>query len=343
MDVLNATLNSDSFPMHNATDVPKPEVIMHLELRIAFAIRYYLPSILIVAGTVGNILSFLVFSSPAMKHSQTSFLFRLLAIYDTIALQIGLWGFILLDILHSDAYHATNAACKSLTYVQTVSRDLSVWLLCFISIERCVGVYVPHKVKIFITKKRVRIAVVIMIFASLLANASLIISTETRAMYDTAGNIARRYCAIPGNPWNERFAGVYWPWIDLFKYCFLPFAIMISCNIALVYKVIKAFAHRRQSTNQESDSSSQVSSMTMVLITVSITYIILTLPICIFFLTANSHVYIVGTHYYAQLKLWHTLGHLSSHANHCVNFFLYCISGKQFRAELLKLFSCKNK
>ena len=338
MDFFNVTTEEDDLLIRDITEVPKKEIFIHLELKIAYSILKFLPSILLVAGTVGNILSFLVFSSPALKKSHTSFLFRLLAVYDTIELQIGLWGYILTHLFQNYTLHATDSACKSKLYIRAVFRDLSVWLLCFFSIERCIGVYLPHKVKVLITRKRIHAAVIIMFVASVLINASLVVSVENRTMYDIHGNIVRQYCSTAGNQLTKNYSQVYWPWIDMFKYCFFPFTLMITCNIALIYKVIQAVSLRRQSTTQESDSNSAVSSMTIVLITISFTYIILTMPICIFFITSSTHRYIVGTYFYAQLKLWHTLGHLFAHANHCVNFYLYCVSGKQFRTELVKLF-----
>ena len=54
-------------------------------------VRYltrYVPTVILIAGVIGNSLSFTVFSRPVYIHSLTAFMFRTLAITDTISITI---------------------------------------------------------------------------------------------------------------------------------------------------------------------------------------------------------------------------------------------------------------
>lgn len=59
-------------------------------------------TLFMIVGTVGNILSFIVFSSKAMKQSVTSVYFRVLAVSDTVVLFSGGVVFFVLGVFGVD-------------------------------------------------------------------------------------------------------------------------------------------------------------------------------------------------------------------------------------------------
>ena len=111
----------------------------------------------------GNILSFVVFSRPSLKHSATAFYFRILAIADTLALNFGLWPNWLRNCFGLHIYPITDTSCRIQTYLRYTLPDCAVWMLVIMTIERLIGVLWPHHVRTIFTHLRIRISVVIMV------------------------------------------------------------------------------------------------------------------------------------------------------------------------------------
>jgi hypothetical protein len=83
--------------------------------------------------------------------------------------------------------------------------------------------------------------------------------------------------------------------------------------------------------------------MTKMLLTVSIMFIILTLPNSIYFLWQGTR--LVGepsAHLSAVVQLLYASTLLLLYTNNSINFLLYCISGSQFRREVFSLFRPHN-
>ena len=119
--------------------------------------------------------------------------------------------------------------------------------------------------------------------------------------------------------------------IDTVIYSFGPFAIMGLTNIAIIYKFIRAKMASKhggtESTNQALSSAAMRG--TAILITVTITFIILTGPANIVFaITWNIHPFLLPFLY------------VSAALNHSINGFLYCIVGTKFRKELIATLRC---
>ena len=118
-------------------------------------------------------------------------------------------------------------------------------------------------------------------------------------------------------------------------YSFGPFTIMTLANCAIIYKFVSAICQNRQS---RTESTSQALSKfagkgTAMLVTISVTFIILTGPISIiYFITVEPH------------PLVRVITHVLGDLNHALNGVLYCIVGTRFRTELVKtLCCCKGK
>ena len=112
-------------------------------------------------------------------------------------------------------------------------------------------------------------------------------------------------------------------------YSGIPFCIIFFSNIVILITLARASKIRAQST-QGSGIKGQ-HSMTIILIAVSITYIILSFPICVYFL-------IPGWNY--KLETLYYVGLFCQYLNHSINFYIYLLTGSRFRAELKSLFWC---
>ena len=122
--------------------------------------------------------------------------------------------------------------------------------------------------------------------------------------------------------------------IDSTLYSFLPFCNMIITNFAIFFKLIRA-KYKTKHGSSESTSQALSKSATkgsVMLITVSIMFIILTGPVVIAYAISVSPDPILNAVFI-----------IMQYTNHSINGLLYCIVGSKFRKELVKTLGCGGK
>ena len=121
--------------------------------------------------------------------------------------------------------------------------------------------------------------------------------------------------------------------IDAVIYSLGPFAIIGLLNVAIIYKFVKAKLESEYSSSTESTKqalSKTAMRSTAILITVSITFILLTGPANLTFsITSYPHPIV-------SLVIY-----LCACTNHSINAVLYCIVGSRFRQEVTKTLRCR--
>ena len=100
---LSENFSGDSFSDYDYED-PHPAKVA------AYYIWTHIPPVILPLGTMGNMLTIMVFSRRGMKESLTSLLFRTLAVFDTIALLESLESIFALSGFKGIASH--KIACK---------------------------------------------------------------------------------------------------------------------------------------------------------------------------------------------------------------------------------------
>ena len=124
---------------------------------------------------------------------------------------------------------------------------------------------------------------------------------------------------------------------DSVLYSFGPFTLMFITNCAIVFVLMRAKCKSNQSNSTESTNQALVRAAargTTMVVTVSITFLILTAPTGVAY-ALRPVIYLgVVPEYRIFMNLTHYL-------NHSINGILYCIVGSRFRRELLKLFCRK--
>ncbi len=133
-----------------------------------------------------------------------------------------------------------------------------------------------------------------------------------------------------------------WPFFDLIKQSILPFLIICICNINIIYTVIKA-KHMRNREMNSKQNNNNLMGMTVLLISVSVVYLICTLPAAIIYIIKQEVLseYVknpMPTHIEAEWHLYKAIAIFFIVTNSAVNFPLYCLSGPKFRKGLKNLF-----
>ena len=332
-DQSQVSRENDTYTVMLTTEINNAGQEQHMvSYRIAMSndtihlINIYFTPILLFLGTFGNILSFVVFSRPSLKHSATAFYFRILAIADTLALNFGLWPNWMRNCFGLHIYPITDTSCRIQIYLRYTLPDCAVWVLVIMTIERLIGVLWPHHVRTIFTRLRIRISVVIMV---------LIIGAVNIPSLWVATNDDGNMSVYPCKAANQLLAYEIWPWVDLTIYSFLPFLIMMSCALVIINTIYRRqkMLSRRGSIN--GNRGSQVKTLTATLLIVVFVFLLLTSPFVIYATTLKSLYGKVNV----DFVLFFFVASFLRYVNNSVNFVLYCISGTTFRTELMALFS----
>ena len=215
--------------------------------------------------------------------------------------------------------------CKLTHFCWFFFTHYSSTLLAMMSVEKCIVVYFPLKTRNICTVKTAKWACLLAAIAFVAFNSQWFFIVEAR--------VRNKFMLCYFTTVTGGYIITYNA-IDSIIYSFPPFAIMGLTNIAIIYKFIKAkMALKRgtESTNQALGKSAMRG--TAILITVSLTFIILTGPSSIYYsLFANSTNPIIPI----VLNLLRNL-------NHGINGVMYCIVGSKFRQELIELICCRKK
>ncbi|XP_041363497.1 G-protein coupled receptor 183-like [Gigantopelta aegis] len=309
------------------------------EYKVAVALWKYMSPCLLILGLVGNTLSFVVLSKSSMRETTTSLYLRFLAVYDSLVLYMGLMRWWIIYLIEYDIREYSVVVCKIHTWGAYWTTHTSAWLLVSVTVERCFSVWFPHKVKIICIKRNtyVIIATIMLVFAMLnshyfygLGNYVEMIDNETEV----------KHCEQINDAYYN-FEVFIWPWIDLCIYSVIPSSILTFCNIAIIHKVVSSSRQTLQNDSSISSRRRQASSLTVMLLLVSFTYVVCTTPYCIYLIYENSFTpdeYANAREEAVAGLVWLVVTMLL-YTNNSINFILYSVSGKRFRDELSVLCS----
>ena len=120
--------------------------------------------------------------------------------------------------------------------------------------------------------------------------------------------------------------------VDSILYSFGPFTIMLLANCAIIAKCQNILQNSTESTSQALNK--YATKGTAMVVTVSVTFIILTAPVSVNTFT-RTKLRLYPLYYVFMISM--------QYINHSINCVLYCIVGTKFREELIKLFKCHRK
>lgn len=314
-------------------------------------LRIYVPPVLLVLGTVGNLLSFVIMAKNMLKISTYSYL-AVLAIMDLLVLYIGLlrmW----VGNFSMDIQQYSNFLCKSVAFLGYVSSVTSVWLIIAVTIERFIAVKFPLRAPRMCNVTRARIVIIAVVVAICCLNSHILWTVELR--YKGHNETLTPECEASES--HTVLVKEVWPWVDAAVYSFVPFVIITILNVLIVRQVLSARERRSKLQNMElttnflrskgshkrpNESSKK---LTCMLLAVSFTFLLTTLPMNMLqivsaFFGADSESADPQAYRkrYAQLTLARTVAELLMYVNHSVNFFLYCATGRKFRKQVKDMF-----
>jgi hypothetical protein len=205
--------------------------------------------------------------------------------------------------------------------------DMASWMVVAISVDRFCKVKYPFEARIYCTKKLTIIVSCILTMIFFLKNIHL----STKFIGDFSDDAVDNCDPNPAYPTYVSFFKNIWPWIDLVTFALLPFIIVASCNIFIIYNTYRRrlkFGHRNLDR-----------SLIKFLLISSILFIICNFPISI---TIVIYPYISKNYgkkeEYDGVSFLFDLLRLPSYISLALNFYLYYYSSSIFRQQANLLF-----
>ena len=140
---------------------------------------------------------------------------------------------------------------------------------------------------------------------------------------------------------KEKMSDFYQYHRDYITLCLLsiiPFSILIIGNLMIIYKIHKSHVHRQEMTQTANQSTDDSQSMTAMLMSISVLFLVTQTPVIITNLIERRLNYNnLSLEYQYGYYLLETFTRLLKFVNNVANFFCYCTSGKKFKSELVTM------
>lgn len=335
------------------------------------------PWIMIIFGTISNILSIVILTRKKLRTSSTFFYLACLSAIDILVLYTFCFNFISYYHLKIDLQSKHVILCKLFSFCIYFLPQYSAWTCAAVSIDRVIGVIFSVGryaacAKRWTTPARARIIVTLIGACLFFINIQFLFYpneyTKTLNTTQIVEDVNVIYCSPENNPKFEKYYNFIWVHIDLSINVLIPFGIMILSSLIIILRVrktaqnlenqrkksvlnqnnlmvtssnagnsSKAHASRKKSVAPGNAKARNISTM---LVTNNILFISFTLPIVVFLSIApaiNDESLCANKR--AKLRLGKIICILLMNTNCIINIFIYSIMSSQFRIELIAFFS----
>lgn len=166
-------------------------------------IAYYIPFITF-AGTIGNVLSVLVFIRTKLKKLSSSYYLAALSISDTgyLLCNFSQW----INTLNINIYNR-DGFCQLFTFLSSMCTALSAWLVVAFTVERFIAVRYPLKRQTMCTVRRAKSVLIVLVCMSIIHCLPLLSISE--ALHDKLYNTMT--CDIgPNTKVNHSYTTFYY-------------------------------------------------------------------------------------------------------------------------------------
>ena len=347
--VLNTTattLNGTTEPSATRLPATPPPLGYYGDTRVM--IWKVVPPIIMLWGTVGNILTIIVMLKQKSKLSSTALYLIALAVSDTMVLYTGPLRNWIKEIWNYDMRHKSEASCKIQMYFTYVTVHCSSWLLVAVTIERAISVMYPHKVRIVSTKKTAAFAIATMVIFTY--GIDIIIPV----IMGLEGYNKPQICA----PTTKEYVNLHYDiyhWIDFCMTYAFPFVFLLIGNTCIVVCLQNSRSKQKMMTSGHAQSGSSSTrdtrSVSVLMIALCVIFFLTITPVSIFTsviipreMERINELFKTDPYQawddYQFLTFQHAVVNLVSYTNAAFNFILYVFSGSKFRKELKSLIMC---
>ena len=130
------------------------EAMKRNEHKLSKWLLFYVPPLLLIIGSVGNLISFVVLMMPSMRRMSIYLYLAALSVTDTLVLSFGLPAMFLKALHGSYVWHSIDWMCKAENVLTYTFSDYSVWLIIAVTVDRYVAVCHPLRAAAFCNRGR---------------------------------------------------------------------------------------------------------------------------------------------------------------------------------------------
>ena len=328
--------------------------------------------VLLIIGTIGNILSIFVIKRKGIKHNNTSLLIICISISDILFLMTKFTSN-MVKIYRIQLEHL----CVFIQIISSCAFFISIWLIVLASFERAIAVVLPLSVnKIFSRTKSINFILSINLFFIFISiSISLCIESLPGKTY---------YCKIKGNETGKCYFyyNYVFPLIRSVLGSWIPGIILFVLNILIIFSLYRSSKFRKncyykykmnkiESQQYQSILSIHVfgkkkdlnyksivetshekilkidmkkrlhqkpkeRQITIMLLSISISFFVLTFPYATYEILRKFDF----DFKFLKNRLFLRACMFLIDLNHASNFIFYCLMVQKFREELIKIVAC---
>ena len=301
------------------TSTISPEMLNEHEVAIIGAIRTANVPFVII-GIVTNIFNIMVYMHPSMRKMSTVAFLTAMAFADiavTIFMTFRIWVEWMPELFPHDLFF-NDTFCQIVNFCGHASRDISNWLVAFITIERMILIVMPLKARQICTVFRARVLVLVLVLIQSISYIPVVFNTS-------AVFVNRWLCwTYPDESFFSRTI------ITVFIISSFVIPGVLILNVIL--GILVCSAQKIQSS--QDDHLEQTRRLTRMLLSIGIFFSITEMPL---FCAVLIYRYYGRT---PSTRIFTSTAYLFSGINHASNFFIFVLSGERFRDVFLEIMRC---
>lgn len=336
------SLNSTGGPfpelVNISTQRPVPSMSESLQrilerLQVGSDFHKYATPVIAGLGILGNIFALMLMQRASMKSTSTSVYLSTLAVADS---------FVLIQHMatHWVYFHSSNPyllesdiVCKIGEWAFMFGANWAAWVVVSLTTERFIVTTFPFQGRRWCTRRSALIVV---------SSLSGVIAVFWLILVFIWGVDGDGPCDRKSQYYE--FAQKYGYWIAATTYTLIPTPILLVLNLILVWRLSRALLNRRRMTSSGSSSdlatrgkdaySGAIYRVTATAVTVSIVYLVLTLPTSLVNVCSVSGILDLTD---PDILCVHLVLLVLRTSNHSINFTIYILTSVKMRSEFVAM------
>ncbi|CAC5393223.1 unnamed protein product [Mytilus coruscus] len=306
-----------------------------------FVLQCVIFPIITLFGSTGNIMSLVILIQKKLRNS-TGVILIAITIADLSFLITNMARkssciISLIDEYVEEIYTAT--IFGPLFFVITSFSRISAWLVVLVSIERVIAVTFPMKIKIWVSKERMLMAVIVIYILTFIFLSPIAFQYTVGSMFNRRTNTTSYFIS------TSQFYSSYEDILTihneilgtvLFRY--LPVFLTMLFNLIIIINLQRRSLRRKGMTTSKTDNKSE-DKITRMLLIISAVCLLCTTPGSLLLLVSR---FVDGFEFFGKYHnifvVFSDLSLLLSMINSSVNFIIYMVCNKQFSEAYKKIF-----